>query len=303
MKENYIRFDWAVKRLLRLEANFVILEGFLSVLLKDIIKISCLLEGKKNKHNENKLSSRLHLLAYNHRNERILIELQNTYEFHYYYQMLCGRPNTICEYINGNEIEPVHKVYSINIIYFDLGLGSDYVYHGKTDFKGMHTGEHLGLTIPQQYALGRLYADNTLTEYYVLRADKFNQQALTPLDEWIAYIKTSDIPAVTTTPGLNEARELFRKNLLPIEEKKRYEKYRMDIRDQNEAYKVKVEKLEQEKADRLSEGITKGLAEGLEKGKKEEKLIIARKAKAKGMSVEDIADLTGLTMDEIKALN
>lgn len=33
MKDNFIRFDWAMKRLLRDKSNYVVLEGFLSTLL------------------------------------------------------------------------------------------------------------------------------------------------------------------------------------------------------------------------------------------------------------------------------
>ena len=32
-QDKYVRFDWAVKRLLRQKANFGVLEGFLTVLL------------------------------------------------------------------------------------------------------------------------------------------------------------------------------------------------------------------------------------------------------------------------------
>ena len=32
MGSNYIRFDWAMKRLLRNKANFAVLEGFLTTL-------------------------------------------------------------------------------------------------------------------------------------------------------------------------------------------------------------------------------------------------------------------------------
>ena len=39
MSKKLIRFDWAIKRLLRIKANFVVLEGFLSELLFDDIKI------------------------------------------------------------------------------------------------------------------------------------------------------------------------------------------------------------------------------------------------------------------------
>lgn len=45
---NLIRFDWAVKRLLRNKANFGILEGFLSELLGYDVVIESLLEGESN---------------------------------------------------------------------------------------------------------------------------------------------------------------------------------------------------------------------------------------------------------------
>ena len=37
--QNFIRFDWVIKKLLRDKANFVILEGFLTVVLNQEIKI------------------------------------------------------------------------------------------------------------------------------------------------------------------------------------------------------------------------------------------------------------------------
>ena len=42
--------------------------------------------------------------------------------------------------------------------------------------------------------------------------------------------------------------------------------------------------------------------EGEKKGRAEEKLATARKMKAKGYSFDDIAELTGLSMEEIEAL-
>ena len=47
-----VSFDWAVKRLLRSKANFEVLEGFLSELLFDDIKILEVLESESNKDNE-----------------------------------------------------------------------------------------------------------------------------------------------------------------------------------------------------------------------------------------------------------
>lgn len=47
-KDRYIRFDWAAKRLLRNKANFGVLEGFLTVLLGENIRILEILESESN---------------------------------------------------------------------------------------------------------------------------------------------------------------------------------------------------------------------------------------------------------------
>lgn len=48
MAKKLIHFDWAVKKILRNKANFVILEGFLTELLKFEVKIESILESKGN---------------------------------------------------------------------------------------------------------------------------------------------------------------------------------------------------------------------------------------------------------------
>ena len=45
LQDRYIRFDWAIKRLLRQKANFGVLEGFLTVFLGEQIKIEEILES------------------------------------------------------------------------------------------------------------------------------------------------------------------------------------------------------------------------------------------------------------------
>ena len=46
--ENYIRFDWAMKRLLRNKANYAVLEGLLTTLLEEKVTIHRLLESESN---------------------------------------------------------------------------------------------------------------------------------------------------------------------------------------------------------------------------------------------------------------
>ena len=46
LRDRYIRFDWAIKRLLRQKANFDVLEGFLTVFLNEKVKIIEILESE-----------------------------------------------------------------------------------------------------------------------------------------------------------------------------------------------------------------------------------------------------------------
>ncbi len=63
--KKHIRFDWAIKRLLRQKANFGILEGFLSELLKEDVKISEILESESNKEREDGKFNKIDILVKN----------------------------------------------------------------------------------------------------------------------------------------------------------------------------------------------------------------------------------------------
>ena len=144
--ENYIRFDWAMKRLLRNKANFDVLEGFLSSLFGKTVKIQGLLESEGNRERENDKANRVDLLALMDTKEKVIIEVQNNTETAYFQRMIFGTSKVLCDYINkGDNYEHVSKVYSVNIVYFALGKGTDYVYHGKTEFRGIHNGDILEL--------------------------------------------------------------------------------------------------------------------------------------------------------------
>jgi hypothetical protein len=59
-----VRFDWAIKHLLRNKANFDVLEGFLSELMHEPeIKIETVLESEGNKQTENDKFNRVDVLV------------------------------------------------------------------------------------------------------------------------------------------------------------------------------------------------------------------------------------------------
>ena len=210
-QNKYIRFDWAMKRLLRDKANFSVLEGLLTTLLNEKITINKLLESESNQEDEYDKQNRVDLLAENDKGELFIIEVQNNTEYAYFQRMLFGTSKLITEYINrGQGYDHIRKIYSVNIVYFNLGNGTDVVYHGKTEFRGIHNGELLNLTPFQRQKFNVTAVSDLYPEYYILKVNDFNKWSKVPLEQWIYFLNTGDIPSDATAPGLKEAREKLR---------------------------------------------------------------------------------------------
>ena len=225
MKE-LIRFDWAIKRILRNKANFSVLEGFLSVLLKEDIKINQILESESNQEDAIDKFNRVDVLVENNKGELVLIEIQNSNELDYFHRMSYGVGKLTSESLNlGNPYSEIKKVISINIIYFDLGQGDDYVYWGKTEFKGIHKSDYLKLSDKQRSLFEKEEVYQLFPEYYILKINKFDDNAKDSLDEWIYFLKNSKIEQGFTAKGLQEANEILDIMKLDEVERKRYNYY------------------------------------------------------------------------------
>jgi hypothetical protein len=306
--EKYIHFDWAVKRMLRDKANFVVLEGLLTVLLDEKITITEILESESNQDSYDDKFNRVDIKARNSKDEIIIVEVQLSREVYFLERILYGVSKTICEHMSlGSDYDKVKKVYSVNILYFDMGTGNDYLYHGKTEFKGVFTEDILQISRRQLDTFRRWPAGNIFPEYYLIRVNQFNEYARTPIEEWMEYIKDGVIKDDTTVPGLQEARERLKYISMTSEERLAYERHLDNVRIQNDVINTaKNDGLAEGRAEGRAEGLAEGRAEGLAEGEaigaKKEKIENARKMKAKGLSVEDIVDITGLSIDEIKLL-
>jgi len=282
--KSLIRFDWAIKRLLRNKADFSVLEGFLSELLKEQIIIEDILESEGNQQSDNDKFNRVDILVKNSKGELVLVEIQNQNEFDYFQRMTYGTSKVIVEYLKlGDKYKNLKKVYSINIVYFDLGQGKDYVYHGKTDFYGVHKSDKLMLSTKQSEILGKSEPSEILPEYYVIKVNQFDDIAKDNLDQWIYYLKNNDVKDEFTAQGIDKVRKLWRVDNLSEEEQKRYNKHLEDLH-----YQASMEwtlKIEAE-----------------DKIKKEEKIEVAKNGLKEGLSIEIIKKLTGLTESEITEL-
>ena len=109
------------------------------------------------------------------------MEVQGESEYAYFQRILFGTSKLVTEYINsGDNYANVKKVYSINIVYFDLGQGKDFVYHGKTEFRGIHEGDVLRLSTFQRQKFGVDEVYQLYPEYYVLKVNDFNRWSRVP---------------------------------------------------------------------------------------------------------------------------
>ena len=177
-KDKYIRFDWAVKRLLRDKANFDVLEGLLTVLLDRQIHIIDILESESNQQDYDDKFNRVDIKARDSENEIIIVEVQVTRELYFLERILYGVAKAITEHMALGELySEVKKVYSISILYFDIGKGNDYLYHGQNTFTGVHTGDHLQVTVKERDALVQRLPSEIFPEYFLIRVngDKFSK--------------------------------------------------------------------------------------------------------------------------------
>ena len=304
LQDKYIRFDWAIKRLLRQKANFDVLEGFLTVFLGEKITIVEILESESNQLTADDKFNRVDIKAKNSKDEIVIIEIQNTRELYYLERILYGVAKAITEHISlGEQYYKVKKIYSISILYFDIGKGSDYLYHGQNNFVGVHTGDQLQVNVKEQGAIRTRMPAEIFPEYILIRVNEFDKVAVTPMEEWMKYLKDGVIRPETTAPGLNEAREKLKYYSMTSEERNAYDEHLNAVMIQNDVLDTaKLEGRIEGRAEGREEGLAEGLAEGRVEGRAEGIRTTAKGMKDKGIDLQIIADVTGLSLDDILKL-
>ena len=187
----------------------------------------------------------------------------------------------------------------MNIVYFSLGQGDDYIYQGRLDFRSLHLDDKLGLSINQRKLFNIQEVYEIFPEYYVIKVNNFNDVAKDTLDEWIYFLKKSQIKEEFTAQGLAEAKENLLVDSLSEEERANYLRFM-----ENRRYEISlIESSRSEgRLEGLEEGMEKGIQEGMEQGKQQEKINIARILKQQGTDLETITAATGLTREEIEKL-
>ena len=307
MGRKLVSFDWAMKKILRQKANFGILEGFLSELFRFDVKIQEILESESNQETENDTFNRVDLLAKNENGELILIEVQHRSQLDYFHRMLYGASKLICEHRNRNKsnekdeqkrysYDDVKKIYSVNLVYFALAKGFDYLYYGKTEFRGMNQKDDIfKLSGLQKKNLKVNDVYKIFPEYYVIRVDKFDDIIKNRIDEWIYFFKNEEIKDKFKAQGLDNAKKAL--DVLKLDEKARAVYNRREENRMLEGSLFNTARIEGEVI-----GEARGEARGKAEGAKSKQIEIAKKSLNQGLSEDVVAMITGLKIEEIKNL-
>jgi predicted transposase/invertase (TIGR01784 family) len=279
-----VSFDWAIKRLLRNKASFGIFEGFLSELLREDIKIKSLLESESNRETKDDRSNRVDMLVENSKGELIIVEVQRETEYDYLQRILFGASKLLLEYMKKSmPYSTIKKVISISLVYFDLGVGEDYAYHGLTQFIGLNKKDILELNSVQQELYKKEKISDIYPEYYLLKINQFDDIARNTIDEWIYFFKNETIRDDFTAKGLKQAGEELDMMKMSEEERREYEAYQESLRYQasmfESSYKV-----------------------GEKKGEKKGKFDMAKILKDNGVDIDIIIKSSGLSREEIEKL-
>src|SRR5579871_5021117 len=306
-----VRFDWAIKYLLRNKANFDILEGFLSELLKTAIHIESVLESESNKNHASDKFNRVDLLVKTGTGQRIIVEVQCSNQWDYLSRVLYGTSKIVCEHLReGDTYQNIGKVISVSIVFFNLGSGKDYIYKGSTIFKGLHYQDTLALNPQERKVYETVHTtleqptpENIFPEYYIIKVTQFHERVKDKLDEWIYFLKRGEIKQEFSAQGIQSAAEKLNVLHLSETERRGYERYRESLHDDASFNYM----LDTTKEEALAEGHAKGKAEGRAEGKAEaeaknriQMMQIVKLLKKTGLSDQEIAKHTGLTLEEIR---
>ena len=281
-----VRFDWGIHKIFNRNANVIILEGFLSELLKEDVFIIEILEEESNRKSLIDRQNRVDILVKDSNGEDYFVEILQHDERDYFQRLVYLRSKINVEKseevnIKGN----IKKIISVNLLYFDLGNGDDYIYQGKTEFEGLHTGNALKLSDEEKGIFFKEKVYDLSPKYYIVKVKNFDNIVKNSLDEWIYFLNKNDIKESFSAKGLQKANEEFNLMRFNKTELSNYEDY---------LHWSRVRRSE------ISTALQKGYDEGLQTAwirKVIERLIAVDVPKIQ------IAAITGSSLEYIDSLN
>ena len=272
--------DWGFKRIFGQETSKELLIGFLNDLLEGERHVTGLTFRDKEQLPETR---DLRGIVYDihcrtDTGERIIVEMQNHHQERFVDRSLYYAARSIVSQGETREwnyrLEPVYTVCFMNFLPHDIPAKF------RTD-----------VTLADMED-GRAFSDRMRLVYLTLPLFRKGADGCeTNLERWIYTLKNmttlEDIPFLADNPVFRYLADVADISALSQKDRQRYDESIKTMRDHISAYET---------------AINKGRREGLAEGRAEERITMAYSMKAKGFSPELIAEITGLSSEEIALL-
>lgn len=290
-----ISFDYAIKYLLKDKGDYEIVEGFISAILKDAgysaVKIKSLIESSSNKESNILKSSVADVIVEDAEGHKYIVEIDKSYSKLFMHKACFNSSRLIVDSISkGEDYSTIKKIFHINLLYFPFDNMKTPLYHGKTIFRELDKKHPIDLHIEDMQ--GKVFdAYNVFPEYFVISIPLFDDIIKSELDEWLYIMKHSEVKKDFKSPYMKKVAS--RLNILKMSYKEQiiyHACMNKSLKDRD--YIVSAEERGEEK------GIVKGIATG----EITNSIKVARKMLAKKRSIEEIYEITELSIEKIKQL-
>ncbi|GBU21362.1 hypothetical protein R80B4_01251 [Fibrobacteres bacterium R8-0-B4] len=296
-----ISFDFAVKYLLRGKRDFVILSGFLSELMGKKVVVKDIINNENIKTAKEDKSGCVDLKAQIGGGEIVVFEIQFLREWDFFAKALFGVSSAITDQVEAGGEYDIKKVYSINILYFNLNAKKEYLFSGK--FNGFHGVHYKDEVI--KFAQSRTPTSKKLfdihPEYYLILPRMFDEKLRSRFDEWVYILKNSKARDDFKAAGIKEAKTKLDYLRMTPQKKKEYMAFLKHRSSADSAIQTAVgEGLMKGRREGLregrQEGLQKGLQKGVQKGQETERAKHVKSMYKTGFTVKQI--VKGLELSE-----
>ncbi|QQV74917.1 hypothetical protein H6P87_00459 [Rickettsia tillamookensis] len=247
------------------------------------VKIKALLESGSNKENDSLKSSVADVIVEDEEGHKYIVEIDKSYTNLFLHKACFNSSRLIVDSISKNDdYSTIKKIFHINLLYFPFADMKAPLYHGKTIFREVDK-KH-----PMKFSLGDMRGKifdlcNVFPEYFVISVPLFNDVIRDELDEWLYVVKHSEVKKDFKSPYMKKIAN--RLNILKMTPKEQiiYRAY------MNKSFKER-------------DYIVSAEEKGIKDGEVRKSIKIAKKMLIKKNSIEEIHEITELSIKEIEQL-
>jgi predicted transposase/invertase (TIGR01784 family) len=283
MEKPLISFDYAIKYLLKDKGDYEIVEGFISALLTSEgykpIKIRALLDGESNKESKHLKRSIADVIVEDDQGNNYIVEIDRAYTELFLQKAVFNTSRLIVDNLGANQdYLQIKKVFHINLLYFPFENTKVPLHHGKVIFHEIDNKHAIDIHLIDR-GMQIFDSHNIFPEYFLISIPLFDDVIKAEIDEWLYLMKHSEVKDNFKSPYMKKAAERLSILKMSNQEREVYDSYVMDSMKGRD-YLISAEA----------------------KGASNKAIEIARAMLLEGDSIEKIAKITGLSIEEIEKL-